>query len=286
MPGADTSTPIPTATTEPSDTPLPSDTPAPSDTPPADLMVTPTVYWQEPMQQPPPDCYTGCVRPQPGGLLSLFTGIRWDWNASSMVSNFWVFTGNLLSLLTGQRQTTADVGSYLAAWVDYSRCLALSWVTWCPQHTDAIAALPTQFANREPFASVEQVQQSIDAISTAANAYNWDNTGISVDGTPIADNDSPNWDTWQVAGNNPYNGGYIDITGQHAGVSGQSSTDCTFSLSPWVGPMLSEGMCFIFTTLDRLGILGWAQFFVDLMSVVIFVLYIYRRWINAGANSA
>jgi hypothetical protein len=293
-----TATPLPTPTPTPSRTPYysPTDTPWPTHTvlpgtdtptlpptytPPATytpeasstpLDPTPTWPANEPPQQPPPSCYSTCIRPTWGSTP------RYDHSGSVIgaISNLWYSVRNF-----GTNAT-----NYVSGWMDYTRCNGLSFIVWCPEHTESMAAIPTEFALREPFGTVNEIQQSLDAVATVYSQYNWANTGIKINGTPMAINESPNLEMFQASsGSNPYNGGRIDITGQHPSITGESSTTCEMEISTWVGPNLTQGMCFAFTTLHRLGVLGWMQFTVNLCAIILLIMYIMRRWVNASTGS-
>lgn len=268
LPGTDTPTPRPSETAPPT----PPDTPTPTEQEPP----TPTYIPPVPPQQPPPECYTACIKPSPPS---------WDIDLGEGLWDKFLTLVRLTNIFNLGKQLTGHAIAYVGGWVDYSRCYVSSYVVWCPEHSQAIIALPTEFAGHEPFGTINEVQEGIYAVSTVYAEYNWENTGIKVNGTPIADESSPNWDNWMVPAQSPYNGGRIDITGQTVTyASGESSAVCEFELKPWVGDALGGGMCFAFTTLQRLGVLGWFQFIVNLCSMIILVTYIFKRWINAGAH--
>lgn len=280
---APTHTQPPTDTTEPgTETPTPRATytapPEPQDSPTPTEGATPTYQPPNPPQQPAPGCYSACLRPSPP---------TWDIDLGDSIWDKFLSLVRLTNLWNMGKQLSGHAISYVSGWVDYTRCNALSFIVWCPEHTETMLSIPTEFAIAEPFSTIGEIQESYNSIATVYMQYNWDNTGITFAGTPvISDTVIPNWDDWIVPGNSPYNGGQIDITGQTITyASGESTSDCDFDLKQWVGDRLGSGMCFAFSTVHRLGVLTWYQFIVNLCSIIILVTYIYKRWINAGANS-
>ena len=267
--GWPTSTPWPTYTNQPTYTVLPSYTSSPEPATSTPMSGTLTVTPGTPMpgatsididvfvtvivppgpgglstsypgsgDQPPPDCYADCRKPQ-----SIF-----------------------------------DVSGY----IDQATCKGLSYVVWCEQHSMTAEAIPTVFGTYEPWGTINELRDSIGAVQTVVNQYDWSKAGVfDTYGTPMGQDEMPNVELFFVPGNSPYNGGQIDILGQGgSSISGNSTTQCNFNMEIMVGQRLSEGMCFAFSTMDRLGIMPWIQFFINVSAVLAFAFYIRRNWLD------
>jgi hypothetical protein len=170
----------------------------------------------------------------------------------------------------------------LAAWAEYERCLALSYISWCPSHSSTQAAIPTEFSDHEPFGTFAEMQDSYHAVETEVNKYNWTDTGIrNAQGTPIG-NTMPNADQLlTLSAKSPYMGGKIDLTGKGV-ISGSSTTNCQTNMDDMVGPILSQSMCFAFTSLDRTGLLPWFRFFVHVFAFMALFFYVKHNWMGAS----
>jgi hypothetical protein len=178
------------------------------------------------------------------------------------------------------RTLMPDLSSYIAAWIDYQRCLALSFIVWCPEHTEVIAALPTEFAVHEPFGTIDELRAVYTSVISITQQYDWSSTGVAdASGNPLIDDVEaiPSFSDFYPDASSPYNGGQIDITGPSTAVLG-----CRVQMEPLIGEILSAGMCFTFTTLDQLGVLFWFQFFINASALFALAWYIKHNWIDAS----
>lgn len=186
-----------------------------------------------------------------------------------------------------------------AHWLDYERCMLELYISMCPQHVSTLAAIPTEFMELEPMGSVKEVQESIEVLSTMVAEYNWNKTGITYgsdpDVTPTATAANPPGDKFSMGApmpnsymilegpaNSPYNGGAIDISGMNNSLVGSASTNCGFNLEGFMGERLQAPMCFMFNTLDRLALMDWIVFFLNVSCLTALFMYINKRFVTPG----
>lgn len=138
-------------------------------------------------------------------------------------------------------------------------------------------ALPDIMGDREPIGTFKEVQEANDRMKQLIDSYDWQNTGM-----PGTDTQP---DTGQFingpAANSPLLPGNKFNLGQH---TTEISHDCDTALTALIGPLLSQGACFVFNAFRITGVLPWIQLFIDMTAIAVLILYIYKKWIDAGAS--
>jgi len=171
-----------------------------------------------------------------------------------------------------QRPETGDV----AGWIEYNRCIALSFFTWSPKAEATIIAMPTLVSGKEPFGTINEFKDTQDRMKELVDSYDW-NTGIP--GT----SDSPDPSIFLNPGpDNPWFSGQIEFT---QGTGTPISTECTARITAVLGPYLSAGYCWLVNFMQEKGITPWLQLLINLAALGFLAAYFIRKWIDAGANS-
>lgn len=171
-----------------------------------------------------------------------------------------------------QRPDTGDA----AGWIEYNRCLTLSFFTWSPKAEATIIAMPTLVSGKEPFGTINEFKDTQDRMKELVDSYDW-NTGMP--GT----SDSPDPSIFLNPGpDNPWFSGQIEFT---QGTGTPISTECTARITAVLGPYLSAGYCWLVNFMQEKGITPWLQLLVNLSALGFLAAYLIRKWIDAGANS-
>jgi hypothetical protein len=196
-----------------------------------------------------------------------------------------------------------DIGGYLAAWIDYSRCAIQQYLTWCPEHTEALVGVFNQFSDREPFGTVLEIvdgmkgaQKSIVALESlggeSGQAYTprsvlWQ-AGGGENGTDNGFSILPHVDTDSIWG-----GGQLDLNanyeaavvagGENATSVSEYLTFCNSTMGSVFG-VLTTGVCDgINLARSKPWIWVSLQLLLDVSVMVMFYDYIMKNWINTGA---
>lgn len=171
-----------------------------------------------------------------------------------------------------QRPDTGDA----AGWIEYNRCVMLSFFTWSPKAGATLVAMPTLMSDKEPFGTVNEFKQAGEGVKGLVDSYDWEHTGI--DGT----SDNPDIGAFMPDGNNPWFTGRITFTqGTGTGIS----KTCTAAITSLLGQHLSAGYCWLVNFLKAKGITPWLQLLVDIAALSFLGSYLIRKWIDAGSGS-
>ena len=217
-------------------------------------------------------------------------------------------------------------------WISYLEASVRSLVSWCPEDTAALSAIPTALNQYEPFGTISDVvsiihtiQGNVSAMQTSGgDSQNFapysiifgtgggNNSGSSFQGIlPVLGADSP-WMggqlKWGVDGSSA-SGGESTSSGPFSGQgqlsngvspivvlpqvqAAQSSTDNTQSyydyclgvIAPHIGQNTAVGECGALA-LAKTSPLIWTlfQLLADAGAIFTLVIYIQKKWIDAGA---
>lgn len=162
-----------------------------------------------------------------------------------------------------QRPQTWQDSINLGWWIDYEVCDIKRFLSWGPSANATAAAIPTMFANKEPFHTIDGIENSFRGMQTQVASYAWDDTGFdgvtgdaeTIDPRPdrIFNLLSPgvSQDPWSAGGtisfNQAINPNFFSIL-------------CTTRLSDILPARLSQGICFALNVTRSIGYLGWVQF--------------------------
>lgn len=245
-PGGATSTPQPSLTPYPTYTPKPSLAPTRTPAIPPTITQLPTstlapTHTPWPTNQPTPTTGAPVMQPPPG------------YSAPCI-----------------RPQNGLDVPD----WMEYNRCMALSFFSMSPNAIGTVVAMPKLFDKAEPFGTFKEVTDMSKGLQAQVNSYDWGNTGLP--GTK----DQPRIEAIIPDANSPYNGGKIDLTKKYS-----YSLVCHTALGDVFGKWLTPPMCFLFNFLKERGLMPWFQLFINLGAIALLIIYIWNKWIDAGANA-
>lgn len=178
--------------------------------------------------------------------------------------------GNYLGTNPGTGEITCERPTSILAfawWLDYERCLIMAGITWGPNQSSTLVAIPAMMTTKEPFNSVYQVGQGLRSMQTQAAVYAWNNTGMSgVNSNVTAD---PRFifasnlaSPGEASSSSPWDAnGTIPLVANGAAASSLTySKLCNTSLSNMMAARLGEGLCFVLNVTRSMGYLGWVQF--------------------------
>jgi hypothetical protein len=161
--------------------------------------------------------------------------------------------------------------------MEYGRCELQSYIVLCPYHIATVQAIPTQFADREPFHTIDEMKLAATQITDLVNQYDWSGYG--------ADETLPNYLSTPSA-NSPFKTGIIDITSDNGWEFGNFTTDCAHNVTPILGTDMSRGLCFVLNTAKWFGTIGWMNFMCSLTSLGAFGVYLFKRWIENAMQTS
>lgn len=172
----------------------------------------------------------------------------------------------------------------IANWLEYGRCEAFKFISWCDYHSAAISGVQDMFISREPFNTIMEFRNMTSSIENEFKSYDWgsDTGGFDTSQAP-ASISSIDVEKYLPAlpPDSPYNNGKINLQpGGH-----NLTTQCTTEMSKAVGLKLSGSICLALDAMNNLGVTPWIQFLFDASLLAIFVLYVYKLWIKPGVGS-
>jgi hypothetical protein len=185
-------------------------------------------------------------------------------------------------------------------WVDYSRCAIQKFLSWCPEHTQALLSIMHVFDGHEPFGTLIEVESGFQGVKTELAGI----TTIGGEGEQFTPR-SVIWgtgggeggDTWAgllpTAKGTPWEeGGQLDFstvetTGTLGGEFGTSYKAYCQQATVSIFGQFSDGFCSGITLLKSTlnPVFVGMQLVVDLGALFLAISYIKRNWIDAGAAS-
>ena len=169
--------------------------------------------------------------------------------------------------------TTIDVAdwiNYASDTVTYGFMGMSQWMSWCPWHTDTLLSLINSFKDKEPWATIQELQQLILESQKQLKAYNWNDSNAPDDilststSSQIMNRLFP-----PMSSSNPWNGGRLLPNG-FASVDVSSYpyyNSCVASSSEFLGNYLPKAICFVSLWWRETTISLWLQIIFDVMLV-------------------
>lgn len=185
-------------------------------------------------------------------------------------------TAVVVSMPPEQPLTTWDVECIrptnplnLAWWVDYERCMILSWFAWGPSNTAQIQDLQTNVGGREPFGTILQIGDAFGNLRDSFGIFDWGLTGATCSTAP------PNATIFfeQARG---ILAGELDLNEAYSTYSDEGN----MPIDVIVGPYIARGIHFFLNMLCALGIMQWFQWMADVVFVFLIIFYFKTRWID------
>ncbi len=158
----------------------------------------------------------------------------------------------------------------LGWWLDYEVCDVKRFLSWGPSANATAAAIPTLFAGKEPFHTIDSIQTGFRGMQTQVATFEWHDTGFNgVKGDAETVDPRPDKilnylsagvpeDPWAI-------GGTISFK---KGVNPDFfSKICSTQLTDILSGRLSEGLCAVLNVTRRIGYLGWVQFMLNVVCI-------------------
>ena len=163
----------------------------------------------------------------------------------------------------------------LAGWQEYEKCQVLSFFSMSPNAVSTVASAPTAFSGAEPFGTFNELKDTEDKVKGLVGSYDWTNTGLP------GMKDAPNVDQFTApAADSPWVTGKFDFSDKGS----PTSRECTTAYTTVLGPYLTPPFCFLMNIMREKGILPWIQLLVNIAALGFLVIYLWRKWIDAGAG--
>jgi hypothetical protein len=158
-------------------------------------------------------------------------------------------------------------------WIDAAVCEAKYYMSWSAGNSDQISQFVNETKRKEPFGTIGEMSDAMNAVNTMLKSYNW--TGQGLPGThtkgvgifSLFTNQAPGWITGV--------GGF-----QLLGTGPAYRSSCSNQVADFVGPRISPGMCFIFDVLYQNNLMPIFQFFIDGSTLMALFFYIRNQWLK------
>lgn len=180
-------------------------------------------------------------------------------------------------------ETWLQVGQY----IEYARCRIVSYLAWCPWHTQDLSRIRQKFLGIEPFTTILELVDLGRAMKAEVDTYTWvdDSGGEDVDPAVqsprnyiFMPGEGGGADIPLVGEDTIWGSGEIDLTAPTSGTT--YSTECDNILADSLGTRLAAPVCFVFNIMDRLGLLTWVQMLWDLAMLFALFWYIKKNWVD------
>jgi len=175
----------------------------------------------------------------------------------------------------------------VSQWLEFGRCELMRWLSWCPWHTYALRNLQAEFMTREPFATAYAMVDVVNQVEAEVSSYEWGGEcGVGGYGSLACEGGGVGQDVLDglqafatLPQDSPYNGGSIDL------FPATSTTPygifCQHQMIQVVGTRMATGLCWGMNVVDQIGYLAWMQWIYDLSVAIIFIIYVYHRFLKS-----
>lgn len=175
----------------------------------------------------------------------------------------------------------ADLGNYFAEWISFLNLAIARYMAFCPRHTSMILSMLDALKTREPFATLDEIDNAIRDVQIAINGYDWGSTGT--DYSILTKNGSGfisqlnKYLLPPLASNSPWMGGPVI---QYSGPQSYPQT-CQMAAADYVGPLLSKGVCFVVNVANQTGFMWFIQMFLDITALFLAFSIIWNGAVDA-----
>lgn len=150
-------------------------------------------------------------------------------------------------------------------WLDYERCLLYSAISFGPAQEATAMAIPGMFSTYEPFGTINEIRDGITTVKTQVVIYqsNEGLPGVNDPVNPARPLNGGDYDPWEYDTS-------LRLGNQDSGVfSGYFTSYCSARLSSMLSGRLRDGACFAFNVARNVGLIPWAQFFINVLSLIL-----------------
>jgi len=156
----------------------------------------------------------------------------------------------------------------LAWWLDYERCMIMSFVSWGPSQQATAQSIPAMFSTYEPFGTMAEVKDGMVVLRTQVAGISGE-IGYSGANDPI----DPNHVLTEGSSDPWADGASLNLGSQASGITTGAYTNyCSHRLSSQLSGNLAKGACFALNVLKNVGVFPWVQFGINIASVISIVV--------------
>jgi hypothetical protein len=159
-----------------------------------------------------------------------------------------------------------NVGNYLAGWVDFASASVMSFLSWCPEHTQTLSLFGSNLSSRDPFATLDEVDALLNDIKNEIDGYDWNDDVQDYSVLTKSPAESAEMIETYVFGALPDDSPWLGndlVNFDDAPAPTQYYDSCQLSLKDYVGPLLGEGVCFASNWAREVGMSFWLQLALD-----------------------
>ena len=210
-----------------------------------------------------------------------------EWFASigDFVGELAVYLGDLLD----------DVGDYISGWSQYISRMVVTYFAWCPRHTNVLVVEFYKLRDREPLASIYELDTAADTTISEIKGYDWgaggegggiagedyEDTSIFSFGEGGGDDENPETVNNIINKVFPNSGRSNDVwdDGDLVDFSASDGTPeyydtCTSLFSDTLPARLRMGVCFASAWWKETGASWWIQLSLDISTVFVLIYMI------------
>ncbi len=163
----------------------------------------------------------------------------------------------------------------VAQWIDYTRCEVLKYFAWSQGNTQQLVDLGEQVEQREPFGTVAEMLESVEAVQFIIQQYGWTETGytgvFAVQRPSLID-----------TGRTFLAGGAVSLAGDPFVVAlVQLEIDyCETQLITIFSTRVVGGVCIVWAWSHLWGITAWSQWFFDLAAWIALIRFLIKGFLS------
>jgi hypothetical protein len=185
--------------------------------------------------------------------------------------------------VTGWLSYLSGLVSNIPGWIVYSVAEIKYFFLWCPEHTAALMNIPTIFADREPFATVLSIMDTINKIKAEFEAMDWTNDFMPAtiftqgEGGGAQEEEPVNLLNPITDPNSPLNGGPLLTVPEGGGTTTISSaylSHCEETVNPILGSLFGHNACLSFAYVrQNPQILYWIELVWEIFWIGFFIAW-------------
>jgi hypothetical protein len=162
-------------------------------------------------------------------------------------------------------EVISNLGNYIAGWFDYLTASVVRFFAWCPEHTAYMMTMGDGIKLREPFATLDEMDRQLNDIKNEISGYGFDYDGTDYSILNKSPSESVSMINEYMFGELPEDSPWIDgdLVSFEANPDVEFTDECGLALTDYIGPRLSQGVCFSTDWAREVGMLFWVQLLLD-----------------------
>ncbi|MBI5950217.1 MAG: DNRLRE domain-containing protein [Chloroflexi bacterium] len=222
------------------------------------------------------------------------------WDVSDWVTylgNWFASIGDYIGDLSSYLGDLIDgIGAYISGWAQYVVRTVMTYFAWCPRHTNIIIVEIEKLKQKEPLASIYELNTAEDTTIAEIKSYDW---GAGGEGGGIAGEDYEDTSIFSFGGegggaddnpetvnriiekifpsSGPSNEVWEDgdlVTFEHGGGTPEYYDTCNSLFSDFLPTRLRMGVCFASSWWKETGAAWWIQLSLDISTVFLLIIMI------------